>query len=227
MAEEFEWPPLESNPEVFTQYMQKVGMPAKWAVGEIFGFDEELLAFLPQPVLAVIANVERLKKTDDKERGDASLAPDVFYMHQSGTLDNACGIIACIHSLFNNLDQTGPPAADSVLGKHLAATASLTPESRAAALERNTEFQVAHAGAAAEGQSEAISSDQSKVKHHFIAFVLSKGRLLELDGTKRGPLVVAEKCDDVLRGSIAAIKERLAKGEISEQLSMMTLQPNA
>ena len=44
--EVFSWPALESNPEIFTNYMYKVGLSEKWAIGEVFGFDEELLAFL-------------------------------------------------------------------------------------------------------------------------------------------------------------------------------------
>jgi len=52
------------------------------------------------------------------------------------------------------------------------------------------------------------------------------GQLLELDGTKRGPLVVAEGCADVLRGTIGVIQQRLAQGEYSERLSLMTLNAN-
>lgn len=40
----------------------------------MFGFDEELLAFLPSPIIAVIVNVERLKKDEDKEKGDEANA---------------------------------------------------------------------------------------------------------------------------------------------------------
>ena len=47
----FSWPPLESNPDVFTNYLQSIGLPATFSIGEVFGFDEELLAFIPQPVL--------------------------------------------------------------------------------------------------------------------------------------------------------------------------------
>lgn len=65
----FEWPPLESNPEIFTKYMQDTGMSKDWAVGEVFGFDEELLAFLPQPIIGVIVNMERLKKDEDVQKG--------------------------------------------------------------------------------------------------------------------------------------------------------------
>ena len=83
MAEEaketFNWPPLESNPEIFTKYMHEVGMSKDWQIGEVFGFDEDLLAFLPQPVVGVIVAYERLKKTEDKEKGgDAEIVP--FYM---------------------------------------------------------------------------------------------------------------------------------------------------
>ena len=46
---------------------------------------------------------------------------------------------------------------------------------------------------------------------------------MELDGCKKGPHVVAEGCNDVLRGAVAEIQRRLGAGEISESLSMMTL----
>lgn len=46
--EPFNWAPLESNPEIFTQYMEKVGLnTASWQFAEVYGFDEDLLAFLP------------------------------------------------------------------------------------------------------------------------------------------------------------------------------------
>ena len=51
----------------------------------------------------------------------------------------------------------------------------------------------------------------------------SAGQLIELDGCKKGPYVVAEGCSDVLRGAVAEIQRRLGDGEISESLSMMTL----
>ena len=62
---EFNWPPLESNPEIFTEYMQKLGLPSIWGFGELYGFDEELLGMVNQPVLAVILNAEHLIKNKD------------------------------------------------------------------------------------------------------------------------------------------------------------------
>ena len=50
-----------------------------------------------------------------------------------------------------------------------------------------------------------------------------KGQLIELDGTKKGPVVIKEASTDVLADSVAEVKRRLADGEISEKLSMMSL----
>lgn len=97
----FNWPPLESNPEIFASYMTQLGLPSKWTFGELYGFEEDLLGFVPQPCLAVIVNAERLKKAEDKERGDPATPVD-FYMDQTSKLDNACGVIACIHAIYNN-----------------------------------------------------------------------------------------------------------------------------
>ena len=51
-----------------------------------------------------------------------------------------------------------------------------------------------------------MAESQDDVKHHFTAFVLNAaGQLIDLDGTKQGPYVIADSCTDVLRGTIAEI----------------------
>lgn len=220
---EFEWPALESNPEIFTDYMRQIGMSDDWAFGELFGFDEELLEFVTLPVVAVIANVERLNKSEDRVRGDSAIVMP-FYMKQTGRLDNACGVIACLHALYNN--NTIELAKGSILANHRAATQLMSPEARALALESNREFQEVHKKRANEGSSH-IPQEQSEVKCHFVAFILDdQNRLIELDGTKAGPVVVAEGCVDVLRGTIAEIQRRLAANEISDRLCLLTLNPS-
>lgn len=225
-AKKFSWPPLESNPEVFTSYLHSIGLPPTFAIGEVFGFDEDLLAFLPQPVLGVIVCYERLIAKSDYREQDKGSADDydkvTYYMHQSKKLDNACGIIVCLQAIFNcsaiEVDKS------SLLGKFQQRTLKSTPQERCEELENDTDFQTIHKTYASKGQSAAITSGQDKVKHHFIAYTLnSEGKLVELDGTKLGPVVVGDCGGDLLRGSIKEIMGKLERKEISESLSMMTL----
>ena len=133
--QEFNWPALESNPEVFTNYMHSIGMSDQWAIGEVFGFDEDLLAFLPQPVIAVIVAIQRNKdnlEEDKSNEADSALVP--FYMKQSNVLDNACGIIACLHSVLNKSDQAAITEG-SVLAKYKTDAMGGTPAERCSKLE--------------------------------------------------------------------------------------------
>ena len=209
-----------------TSYLRGIGLPSTFQVGEVFGFDEDLLAFIPQPVLGTVVCFERLKPKAEFNMLDNGSADNYdrvdFYMHQSGTLDNACGIVACLHAMFNSplvsVDE------ESVLGRFRRRCLGQTPSERCKELENDDDFKKAHRANAAKGQSRSIDGDQSKVRHHFIAYVIDKEgkQLIELDGTKAGPVVVGE-CSDVLSGSIQAIRGKLERGEISESLSMMTL----
>ena len=86
--------------------------------------------------------MERLK--NDKENGSADNNSKVnFYMKQTGTLDNACGIIASLHACLNNLDGINLKA-DSILDKFYTANKDASPEDRAKNLEEAKEFQEEH-----------------------------------------------------------------------------------
>eukprot|EP00934_Nitzschia_sp_Nitz4_P004109 Nitzschia sp. Nitz4//scaffold41_size133979//2584//3282//NITZ4_003323-RA/size133979-processed-gene-0.233-mRNA-1//-1//CDS//3329551398//4099//frame0 len=218
----FQWPPLESDPGIFTDYLHKVGLAGEWQVGECFGLDDDCLGFIPQPCVAMIVNAERLGRDEDKERGDPEKQV-VYYMKQSPSLDNACGIIACIHAIFNNQDKGVSFAPDSILGRFWEAVKEQNPEDRCTSLENAHDFKEIHKGYAMQGQSN-LASDQSEVRHHFTAFVLTADKqLIELDGTKRGPLVVAENVDSVTHGTAEELQRRIREGIISESLSVMTL----
>lgn len=74
------WPPLESNPEIFTDYMHQVGLSQNWIIQECYGFDDDSLSFLPKPVIAVIATFECKKSGEERQWGDATKANQGFYM---------------------------------------------------------------------------------------------------------------------------------------------------
>ena len=49
------WLPIESNPDVMNKFLHNCGLPAdKWAISDVYGLDEALLAMLPQPVLSLM-----------------------------------------------------------------------------------------------------------------------------------------------------------------------------
>lgn len=143
-------------------------------------------------------------------------------MKQTSKLDNACGVIACLHSIFNNGTQIHVPA-DSALAKYFSEAKDMSPADRATHLEDFTAMKDENKSFASEGQS-TMAANQSDVRHHFTAFVVNTaGQLIELDGMKAGPHVIAEVCSDVMRGAVAEIQRRLAAAEISESVSVMTL----
>src|SRR5690348_3983010 len=100
----FNWPPLESDPQIFTAYLREIGLDDNWQICEAYGLDDEMLSFIPQPTVACIAAIERDRAKTDGKPGNMSTKVD-YYMKQTNVLDNACGIIACLHAVLNNSKQ--------------------------------------------------------------------------------------------------------------------------
>jgi len=226
MADQFHWPPLESDPAIFADFATKLGLEG-YTTGEIFSFDPEMLAFLPfgGPPSAVIACVRRMpdKKAKDLERGDPN-AEVGFYMNQTGTLDNACGVIALIHCILNTPSMVLKP--DSPLAQFRDANLGNDAAARASSLEGFTAIHDLYKVTAQEGNEDnqdglhihkdEQGNDVAKT-FHFIAYVRNaKGQLVELDGTKQGPWVIADDVseDGFMPAVGAEIQRRFAEGEI-------------
>ena len=62
-----------------------------------------------------------------------------FYMKQFGELDNACGIIACLHACLNNLEEV-KITKGSILDNYYQSVKDKTPEERAVALQNAQAF---------------------------------------------------------------------------------------
>lgn len=139
---------------------------------------------LPAPCLAAIVNIERLKKADDKEKGDIGVACD-FYMHQTSVLDNACGLIAMMHGILNNPDLI-PIAEGSPLAQYRDANLASSAGDRATSLEGFEAIQAMHKSEAKKGQT-GQPGQQSGVKHHFVTYVsTARISLLSWMGPRRG-----------------------------------------
>lgn len=219
---EYHWPALESDPEIFTNYMTKLGMSNDWHICEVFGLDEECLGFVPQPCVAAIVTFERKTRDDGKPGAGADSKIVPFYMKQTGKLDNACGIIACLHAILNHHDEI-TLNNDSILHKFRKDSENMTPQERARYLEDFTEFKEEHKVHASQGQSEAPTSAE-KVNHHFVAFIKNAdNQLVEVDGTKNGPAVIEENCEDLLKSVSKELQRRLSEDLITDHLSLMAL----
>merc|ERR1740139_894439 len=108
--EKIDWVPLESNPEMLSEFARSIGMPAKgFEFVDIYGTDPELLGMVPPGTLAVTLLFEsseniRKVKQDQKAQIEAkgqTVSPNIRYMKQY--VGNACGTIATIHALANNV----------------------------------------------------------------------------------------------------------------------------
>ena len=69
--------------------------------------------------------------------------PATYYMKQTPALDYACGVIACIHAVLNNLDSI-ELEKDSVLDQFYKMSKNMTPYDKALNLEVNRSFKDAH-----------------------------------------------------------------------------------
>lgn len=117
-----------------------MGMSPAWTFAELYGFEEDLLCFIPRPVCAVILNAQYNAKRAERPQGNADTQVE-YYMKQTSELDNACGIIAALHCVYNNLGQGKVDLIpDSTLANFHSQVSSATPAEKATTLENFDAF---------------------------------------------------------------------------------------
>jgi len=185
------WLPLESNPEVLTKFIRNGGVPEPWNVTDVFGLDPDLLGMVPQPVKALVLlfPMTECSETFGKERAKefsvAEFPSDLFYTNQ--TVSNACGTVALLHAVGNNVDEF-TLKDDGVLSQFYKATAQMSPQEKAKFMETYQTLAEAHKQHAQEGNATETPRLEDEVEHHFITFIHLGGSLWELDGRKPHPL---------------------------------------
>ncbi|XP_026074073.1 ubiquitin carboxyl-terminal hydrolase isozyme L3-like isoform X1 [Carassius auratus] len=210
------WLPLEANPEVMNQFLRQLGLVPTWQFGDVYGLEAEVLSLVPRPVCAVLLlfpiteKYETFRQEEEariKSQGQ-EISSDVYFMKQ--TIGNACGTIGLIHAVANN-QRCLEFEPNSPLKAFLLQSAKMSPEEKAAFLEKDESIRVTHESSAQEGQTEAPSLDE-KVDLHFIAFVNVEGHLYELDGRKPFPIVHGKTTEDTfLEDSAEVCKKFMAR----------------
>jgi ubiquitin carboxyl-terminal hydrolase L3 len=183
-----QWLPLESNPDVMGEYVHALGVPRSWCWSDVYGFDAELLAMVPQPVKAVvllfpISEASERRKQEQEAHVAAPVSERVYFMTQ--TVGNACGTVGILHALCNQADELQLEPG-SWLHTWVHKTSALDPQARGSALGEDTTLAEAHAAGATGGQSAVPDSDE-EVSLHFVCFVHVEGGLYELDGRRPCP----------------------------------------
>ncbi|KOC67448.1 Ubiquitin carboxyl-terminal hydrolase [Habropoda laboriosa] len=211
------WVPMESNPEVMTKFLHKLGVAEDWSIVDVYGLEPDLLALVPKPVVAVILLYPLSKKSDigledeeEKIKGiDTSIPRDSSVYHMKQYIHNACGTIALIHSIANNQDIVG--LKSGFLKTFLDDSKNLSFQECGKLLIESCDISSTHKELAQEGQTEAPGEDVP-VYHHFVALIHKNGVLYELDGRKSAPINHGSTSPETLLEDAARVcKEYMAR----------------
>ncbi|KAF2872852.1 ubiquitin carboxyl-terminal hydrolase [Massariosphaeria phaeospora] len=221
--------PLESDPEVFTELIHKLGVPKTFGFQDVLSIhDPDLLAFIPRPVYALILVFPGTETYDarvaeeDREREEYDVAgehEDVVFFKQ--TINNACGLYAILHGVCNG-ELRSSIATESLLESLLEKCTPLKSDERALVLEDSQELEQVYASVASKGDTEAPTDPQAEVDYHYICFVKSQksGHLFQMDGDRKRPVDLAQLADedDVLSEKCLEVIRRWIEGEKNENI---------
>lgn len=100
--------PLESNPDIFTELLHKLGVSSSLSFEDVLSLDAEFLSFVPRPVHALILVFPTTEKYEQRVADEDLDAEDVLdgdgqaevvFFRQ--TINNACGLYAILHAVCN------------------------------------------------------------------------------------------------------------------------------
>lgn len=183
--------PLESNPEVFSELAYTLGLSPVLGFHDVYSLtDPELLAFLPQPLLAVVLlfPISAGYEADRKVLPGPQLVNDNKINWFKQTIKNGCGLYALLHALANLSSDF--IVEDLILNKLLLTrlTSDLTQNEISSLVEQLTQAIQLDANFGLKGQTDAPEAD-NEVLFHFVTYLKgADGHVYELDGRRDGPV---------------------------------------
>lgn len=189
--------PLESDPEVFSELAHTIGLSPVLLFHDVYSLtDPELVAFIPQPVMAIIVLFPISAGYEaDRQKTPATPHSPVRWFKQ--TIRNGCGLYALLHALANlspDFVVEDLPLNKLVLQNLVP---GMSPEDAAqlvVLLEKSIQLD---ANFGLRGQTDAPSADDD-IQFHFTTFVKGlNGHVYELDGRRSGPVDLGETVPDL------------------------------
>jgi hypothetical protein len=220
----FDWPPLESDPDIFNNYFHSIGLSDKVFFKELLSLlDYKEFLLIEGPLLGIMLNYSRVENKKNEPPEDKILLPEKipYFIKQTDVLDNACGLIAALHIFGNNkIDYI----KNSILDEFFINSKKLNYEERAKFLENYNKFKEAHKEFSNKGQTKMEDVEKKKINvGHYISFVIINDNLYELDGIKKGPFLLKENINytEFLDETSKIIMKRIENKEIDENVNVM------
>ncbi|ETO31289.1 hypothetical protein RFI_05832 [Reticulomyxa filosa] len=191
------WTALESNPKVFNQFVNKLGLSSSYWFEDIYSLDEEYLCSFENDIIAFVLiypTNETLSSFLTKyhstlKQGQKENSSDLIRIYQHKEFGHACGYIACLHCVCNCVD-TKSIQQESLLSTFLEKVKALPDKSpqqvgwlllkqdkiRAVANECG---QSKHCDTAAPVKEK---KNRQKLGKHYTCFILKNNHVIEMNG---------------------------------------------
>lgn len=184
-----EWCTIESDPGVFTQLCEEIGVPGV-QFEEIYSLEPGAFAeHDPEKIYGLVFLFKWQQEADARPTVDAG-DHGIFFAQQ--VIQNACATQAILSVLMNI------PSEKLDLGPHLKEfkefTAALDPQMKGLAVSNSEPIRKAHNSFRQQSSFEIVQDKDAKGDDafHFVGYICAGGCVYELDGLKKGPILIGE-----------------------------------
>lgn len=225
------WFPLESNPELINDYIQKLGFDTSvYEFCDVFSTEDWALEMIPGPVSAVLLLYPITDKTTKDEANDNialdAIEDKVWFTKQR--IGNACGTIGLLHAIMNAPEGLRAFPPDSWLAKFSEdCPIALSPIAKAERLESDQDISKLHDDATSStANSTSRGNIEDEVETHFVALVHIDGELYELDGRKNGPVLHGPTSQNtLLKDACQVVQTFMARDPSETRFAITALAP--
>eukprot|EP00814_Leptocylindrus_danicus_P020673 CAMPEP_0116018488 /NCGR_PEP_ID=MMETSP0321-20121206/8678_1 /TAXON_ID=163516 /ORGANISM="Leptocylindrus danicus var. danicus, Strain B650" /LENGTH=330 /DNA_ID=CAMNT_0003488891 /DNA_START=318 /DNA_END=1310 /DNA_ORIENTATION=+ len=201
-----DWCTIESDPGVFTSLIESFGVEGV-EMEELWSLDDAALATIVNtPVHGLVFLfkwVQQMEATDTRPVCTPEETPETLFFAKQ-VITNACATQALLSMVLNADVKTG-----DMLSNFKSFTLAFDPEMRGEAIGNAQEIRDAHNSFGRRDdpfireQDKHLSSPDDEA-FHFVAFIPFEGKVYELDGLKKGPILVGDAEDGSMSGISAS-----------------------